>query len=143
VLNPSSVAAYKGPSDMRTHDFTFQMLPQSEQESKVCVKIATAFKMAMLPSHGGANSADAPSMLFGYPDEFEVSFFVNGDEMPKHSSNPMFNIGRSVLTACDLDYSTESVALFFDDTQYPVSISMKLSFMELEVLHRGKVQQGF
>ena len=143
VLNPYIVAAYKGPSDMRTHDFTFQMLPQSEQESKVCVRIAAAFKMAMLPSHSGANSADAPGMLFGYPDQFEVSFFVNGDEMPKNSTNPMFNIGRSVLTACDLDYATESTALFFDDTQYPVSISMKLSFMELEVLHRGKIQAGF
>jgi hypothetical protein len=97
----------------------------------------------MLPSHSGANSADAPGMLFGYPDQFEVSFFVNGDEMPKTSSNPMFSIGRSVLTACDLDYATESTALFFDDTQYPVSISMKLSFMELEVMHRGKIQAGF
>ena len=143
VLNPYITAAYKGPSDMRTHDFTFQMLPQSVQESKACVKIASAFKTAMLPSHGKGNSPDAPSMLFGYPDVFEIEFTVNGDPMPKHSLNPMFNIGRSVLTACDLDFSTESVALFFDNTQYPVSISMKLSFMELEVMHRGKIQKGF
>jgi len=143
VLNPYIVAAYKGPSEMRTHDFTFQMLPQSVQESAICVKIARAFKLAMLPSHAGGNSPDAPSMLFGYPDEFEIAFTVNNHEMPKTSMNPMFNIGRSVLTACDLDYTTESVALFFDDTQYPVSISMKLSFMELEVMHRGKIQKGF
>ena len=55
----------------------------------------------------------------------------------------MFNIGKSVLTSCDLDFSTESTALFFDQTQYPVSIAMKLSFMELEVLHRGKISKGF
>ena len=143
VLNPYIVAAYKGPTDMRTHDFTFQMLPQSAQESRACVKIAKAFKNAMLPSHAESDSATAPSMLFGYPDQFEITFTVNGKEMPKTSMNPMFNIGRSVLTACDLDYTTESVALFFDNTQYPVSISMKLSFMELELMHRGKVQQGF
>jgi len=142
VLNPYIVAAYKGPSEMRTHDFTFQMLPQSQQESKTCVAIARAFKTAMLPSHAGGNNPDAPSMLFGYPDEFEIAFTVNGDPMPKSSMNPMFNIGRSVLTSCDLDYSTESTALFFDNTQYPVSISMKLSFMELEVMHRGKIQKG-
>jgi len=128
---------------MRTHDFTFQMLPQSVQESRTCVKIASAFKTAMLPSHAKADSATAPSMLFGYPDQFEITFTVNGKQMPKTSMNPMFNIGRSVLTACDLDYTTESVALFFDGTQYPVSISMKLSFMELEVMHRGKIQKGF
>ena len=143
VLNPYIVAAYKGPSDMRTHDFTFQMLPQSIQESKTCVKIASAFKKAMLPSFAGGNSPNAPSMLFGYPDEFNIRFAINGEEMPFNENNPMFNIGRSVLTACDLDFATESTALFFDETQYPVSISMKLSFMELEVLHRGKIKDGY
>ena len=143
VLNPYITASYKGPTDMRTHDFTFQMLPQSIQESRTCVKIAKAFKKAMLPSHANADSSTAPSMLFGYPDQFEIAFTVNGHEMPKTSMNPMFNIGRSVLTACDLDFTTESVALFFDNTQYPVSISMKLSFMELEVMHRGKITKGF
>jgi hypothetical protein len=143
VLNPYITAAYKGPTDMRTHDFTFQMLPQTERESRTCVKIAKAFKRAMLPSHAESDSSTAPSMLFGYPDQFEIAFTVNGKQMPKTSMNPMFNIGRSVLTACDLDFTTESVALFFDNTQYPVSISMKLSFMELEVMHRGKIQKGF
>ena len=142
VLNPYITAAYKGPTDMRTHDFTFQMLPQSAQESRECVKIAKAFKNAMLPSHAREDSATAPSMLFGYPDQFEIAFTVNGHEMPKSSFNPMFNIGRSVLTACDLDFATESTALFFDETQYPVSISMKLSFMELEVMYRERIKQG-
>ena len=143
VLNPYMVAAYKGPSDMRTHEFSFQMLPQNRTESNVCTKIATAFKESMLPSHGGGDAQTAPSMLFGYPDEFEITFFVDGNPLPRTSSNPLFKIGRSVLTACDLDFSTESTALFFDNTQNPVSISMKLSFMELEVLHRGKISKGF
>ena len=143
VLNPYLVAAYKGPTDMRTHDFTFQMLPQDINESKACMRIATAFKSAMLPSHGGGNNATSPSMLFGYPDEFTIDFFVNGQIMPESDSNPMYRIGRSVLTGCELDFATESVALFFDKTQYPVSISMKLTFMEIEVMTREKVEKGF
>ena len=143
VLNPFIVAAYKGPSDMRTHDFTFQMLPQSEMESRNCMKIANAFKKSMLPSHEAGKSAAAPSMLFGYPDTFEISYTINGDPLPKTAKNPMFNIGKSVLTSCDLDFSTESTALFFDNTQYPVSISMKLSFMETEIMYRDKVEKGF
>ena len=107
------------------------------------MRIATAFKSAMLPSHGGGNNATSPSMLFGYPDEFEIAFTVNGNPMPKTHLNPMFRIGRSVLTGCELDYATESVALFFDGTQYPVSISMKLTFMEVEVMTRQKVDKGF
>jgi len=143
VLNPYIIAAYKGPSDMRTHDFNFQMLPQSESESKVCTRIATAFKTAMLPSHRGGDSQTAPSMLFGYPDEFEITFKIDGKPLADKASNPLFKIGRSVLTSCDLDFSTESTALFFDKTQYPVSIAMKLSFMELEVMYREKIGKGF
>ena len=142
VLNPYIVAAYKGPSDMRTHDFTFQMLPQSVNESKNCVKIAQAFKKSMLPSHSGGDSAAATSMLFGYPDQFEIKYTIDGRPLPDTDKNPLFNIGRSVLTGCDLDFATENVPLFFDDTQYPVSISMKLSFMETEILHREKVDKG-
>jgi len=142
VLNPYIVAAYKGPSDMRTHEFSFQMLPQDVDESKACVKIVNAFKKAMLPSHGGGDSQTAPSMLFGYPDTFEINYYIDGRPLPKSGSNPMFNIGKSVLTGCDLDFTTESVPLFFDGTQFPVSISMKLSFMELEVMYRERIEQG-
>ena len=143
VLNPFLVAAYKGPADMRTHDFDFQMLPQDVNESKVCVKIVNAFKKSMLPSHGGGDSVTAPSMLFGYPDTFTITFYVNGEALPSDGSNPMFNIGKSVLTGCELSFDTENVPLFFDNSQYPVSISMKLSFMEIDVMYREKINQGF
>ena len=143
VLNPYMTAAYKGPSDMRSHDFTFKMMPQSESESKQCMKICKAFRRAMLPSHGGGDSSTAPSMLFGYPDEFEIRFAIDGVMVPQNASNPLFRIGRSVLTQCDLDFGTENVPLFFNDTQHPASIEMKLTFMEVEVLHREKVDKGF
>ena len=147
VMNPYMVAAYKGPSDMREHKFSFKMLPQSESESKTCVKIVNSFKRAMLPSHqSNADTKTAPSMLFGYPDEFTIDYYIDGRPLPKDKngvSNPMFNIGRSVCTACDLNYTTQDVPLFFDGTQYPVSIDMALSFMEIGVMYREKIDQGF
>ena len=146
VMNPYMVAAYKGPSDMREHKFSFKMLPQSESESKTCVKIVNSFKRAMLPSHKGGDNKTAPSMLFGYPDEFTIEYYIDGRALLKDKdgiSNPMFNIGRSVLTACDLNYTTQDVPLFFDGTQYPVSIDMALSFMEIGVMYREKIDQGF
>ena len=77
VINPYIVAAYKGPTDMREHKFSFKMLPQSEKESKTCAKIVNAFKKAMLPAHIGAENATSPSMLFGYPDEFTIEYYIN------------------------------------------------------------------
>ena len=146
VMNPYMVAAYKGPSDMREHKFSFKMLPKSSAESATCVKIVQAFKRAMLPSHTGGENKTAPSMLFGYPDQFTIEYYIDGHALPRDKngiSNPMFNIGRSVLTACDLNYTTQDVPLFFDNTQYPVSIDMQLSFMEIGVMYREKVDQGF
>ena len=128
---------------MRTHDFDFQMLPQDQAESATCVKIVNAFKKSMLPSHAGGDSQTAPSMMFGYPDQFTIDFYINGDKLPTNGSNPMFNIGRSVLTGCGLSFDTENVPLFFNGTQYPVSISMKLSFLEIDVMYREKINQGF
>jgi hypothetical protein len=142
VLNPYIVAAYKGPTDMRTHEFSFQMLPQDVNESKACIKIVNAFKRAMLPSHGGGDAKTSPSMMFGYPDTFTINYYIDGKSLPDTSSNPMFNIGKSVLVGCDLDFNTESVPLFFNKTQYPVTVSMKLSFMELEVMYRERIAQG-
>jgi len=139
VQNPYIVAAYKGPTQMREHKFSFKMMPEDSAESKKCVEIASAFKEAMLPAHAGGDNQTSPSGLFGYPDEFEINFVVNGTPLPKNHHNPMFNIGRSVLTNCELSYTTQDTVLFFEGTQYPVTISMSLSFMEIEAMWRSKI----
>ena len=143
VANPYIIAAYKGPSDLREHKFTFKMMPQDIAESKTCVAIVASFKQAMLPAHGGGDSMVSPSMLFSYPDEFLISYYINGHRLPDNDTNPMFHIDRSVLTSCDLNYTTQDLPLFFEGTQYPVSIEMTLTFMEIAVMHRHKAEHGF
>ena len=105
VLSPYLVAAYKGPTDMREHKFTFKFNPHSVDESMVVTKIINEFKSAMLPSTTGGHTRTSPSGTFGYPDEFKISYYVNGKELPADSFNPMFNVGRSVLKACDVNYA--------------------------------------
>ena len=139
VLNPYIVAAYKGPTQMREHKFSFKMMPEDAGESAKCVEIAAAFKQAMLPAHAGGDNQTSPTGLFGYPDEFEISFTVNGRTLPKDSTNPMFNIGKSVLTNCELSYTTQDTVLFFEGTQFPVTVNMALTFMEIEIMYRTKV----
>ena len=139
VVNPYIVAAYKGPSDLREHKFSFKMMPEDENESKTCVKIVNEFKAAMLPSHKGGNNQTAPSGLFGYPDEFVITYYINGEKLPNDATNPMFNIGKSVLTSCDMSYTTQDLPVFFEGTQYPVSIQMSLTFMELDIMIRERI----
>jgi hypothetical protein len=139
VLSPYAVAAYKGPTDMREHKFTFKFNPHNSDESMLVTKIINAFKSAMLPSTGGGDHSTSPSGTFGYPDEWTITYYIDGDELPSNAFNPMFNIGRSVLKSCEVNYATESVPLFFEGTQFPVSAEMSLSFMELEVMTREKI----
>jgi hypothetical protein len=115
------------------------MMPENAAESHNCMKIVNAFKKAMLPHHRGGDNATSPSMLFGYPDKFKINFVINGKRLPRNAENPMFNIGESVCTAVDLNFATQDVPLFFEGTQYPVTVDMKLTFMELEVMHRHRV----
>jgi len=142
VLNPYMVAAYQGPTALRDHSFTFKMMPKNSNESLQIAKIVKAFKMAMLPSHGKGKASIAPVGLFGYPDEFTIDFKINGVDLDTEL-NPLFRIGRSVLTSCDIDYTTQDTTLFFDQSQHPVSVEMKLEFKELEVMHRGHIEAGY
>ena len=139
VLSPYLVAAYKGPTDMREHKFTFKFNPHAVEESMVVTAIINEFKSAMLPQTGGGDNKTSPSGTFGYTDEFKITYYIDGEVLPSNSTNPMFNIGRSVLKACDVNYATEGVPLFFEGTQFPVSAEMVLSFMELEVMTREKI----
>ena len=143
VVNPYIVAAYKGPGTLREHNFTFKMMPENASESENCMNIVQSFKKAMLPHHQGGDNSTAPSMLFGYPDTFKIFYVIDGKRLPKAESNPMFNIGKSVCTSVDLNFATQDLPLFFDGTQFPVSIEMKLGFMELDVMHRHRVEQGY
>jgi hypothetical protein len=139
VVNPYMVAAYKGPTQLREHSFSFKMMPDSASEGNAVNSIVKAFKKAMLPGHKGGDSQTAASMYFQYPDEFEIKYMVQGSE----ATNSMFKIGRSVLTNCELNYATQDVPLFFADSQHPVTTEMKLTFMEIEVMSRDKIDKGF
>jgi hypothetical protein len=143
ILNPYIISTYKGPTDMRDHTFTFKMMPKNKTDSHNITKIVHAFKNAMLPGHIGGVSENTPLGMFGYPDEFEIEYYINGTPLPTDESNPLFRIGRSVLTACELDYTTQDTTLFFEGTQNPVTVEMKLAFTEINVLYRELANKGY
>jgi hypothetical protein len=143
VLNPYIISTYKGPSEMRDHTFTFKMMPKNSGDSKRITKIVNGFKNAMLPDHVGGTPQDTPLGMFTYPDEFVIEYYINGKKLPTDNTNPMFRIGKSVLTACELDYTTQDTTLFFEGTQNPVSVEMKLAFTEINVMYRGLTAKGY
>jgi len=141
-VNPNIIASYQGPNSMRDHKFTFQMMPKSETESQTIQQIVKDFKRAMLPSAQNANSPTAPIGMFNYPDEFEITFFVNGKPQ-RGPDNSLFRIARSVLTDISLNYTTQDTVAFFEGTTDPVTIELGLEFQEIHMMHRGMVEAGY
>ena len=143
ILNPYIISTYKGPTDMRDHTFTFKMMPKNPTDSANITTIVNAFKNSMLPGHDEGASENAPLGMFTYPDEFVIEYYINGKKLPDDQSNPLFRIGKSVLTACELDYTTQDTTLFFEGTQNPVTVEMKLAFTEINVLYRELAALGY
>ena len=112
VLNPFMIAAYKGPSEMRTFEYTFDFWPESKSEATEVSRIIQVLKMAMLPSSQKGDVSS--SMLLGYPEKFTIEYFVNGTKV---TAPNLFGIGESVLTGMNVDYATESSVVFHDDSQ--------------------------
>ena len=94
----------------------------------------------MLPAWVGGNNKTSPTGLMGYPDKFKIEYIINGKRLPHDQTNPMFRIGESALTACDVSYTTQDLPLFFEGTQYPVFAEMALEFMELQIMTRDKIE---
>jgi len=143
ILNPFIISTYKGPTDMRDHTFTFKMMPKRKEDSDNITEIVNAFKQSMLPGHQEGASENAPLGMFTYPDEFRIEYYINGKKLPNDRKNPLFRIGKSVLTACELDYTTQDTTLFFEGTQNPVTVEMKLAFTEINILYRELAAKGY
>lgn len=144
-VNPYIVSAYKGPTQLRNHKFTFSIMPRSKVESQTVQQIVKEFKLAMHPDHDSPKSDQAPIGMFNYPDEFEITFFVNGKAMDETvgGKNSLFRIGRSVLTDLNLDFTTQDTVSFFEGSEEPVTVGLTLEFEELSVMHRQLIREGY
>lgn len=125
AVNPHLAVLFTGPR-FRTHQFSYKLSPRSAGESSALFYIIKSFKKAMAPKIDGL-------AFFDYPDEFIISF-------PKNESF-LFKIGTSVLTDFTVNYTPDGGS-YFHENGAPVSVSMSLSFTELDVITKDKIAQG-
>ena len=78
----------------------------------------------------------AGGMFFKIPASFNLKFMFNGAENKKISK-----VAESVLTSIDVNYSPNSWSAFSDGA--PVQTQLSLSFKEIEVITKQKLQKGF
>lgn len=130
TANPRKEQMFKGV-DFRTFQFEYQFFPRSPEESRNVQEIIKMFKFHMHPEF-----ADKNKYLYVYPSEFDISYFSNGREnssIHKHTS--------CVLQEMSVNYTPNGVFNTFDDGS-PVQINIQLTFKELALLDKDKIEKG-
>jgi hypothetical protein len=135
ATNPYMEVLFKG-TGLRgfTYNFTFQ--PRNAKETEDVQKIIKMFRFHMLPELQGANER-----FLTLPSTFDIHYMFQFDD-GSHSENSFYTkIATCVLKGCDVDYTPDGVKSFASGA--PTAITMKLSFMETEMLTKQHVDRGF
>jgi hypothetical protein len=130
----------------REFSFTFAFLPKSEKEAQEVEKIIYTFKKHMHPSY--ANEIMGVKLSQGrilkIPDTFDIQYMFTGNK------NEFLNkISTCYLTNCEVDYGGDKFAAYeLSQSRQgtgapPQRSSITLSFTEIEIITRERIEQGF
>ena len=134
--------AFKG-LPKRGFQYTFKMIPKSEQEAEEVRNIVTAFKMNMLPEAEGASDDEKKSYTgkrLKIPNTFDIKYMYVGRE------NQYLNkISTCVLENMNVTYGGSRYKTFDgnEDGAPPVETTMTLNFKEMELITKQRAEEGF
>ena len=114
--------AYSGPT-YRTHAFSFTLMPQSADESETIEKIVNFFKYYSQPI---LQNNSVLARQYKVPHIFQIAF------APKKG---LPGINPSALSQVDAKFGGEKYNIFAS-TKHPTSVTLTLSFKEMELLAR-------
>jgi hypothetical protein len=131
ALNPHQQVLFDG-IDFRNYTLSFTFTPYSKDEADQVTKIINTFKKHAAPriSEGGAG------MFFIPPSVFKPEFRFNGRENTKINK-----VTESVITNIDVNYTPNGFSTHSDGS--PVQTTVTISFRELELITRQKIEQGY
>ena len=100
--------------------------------------------MRMHPDTGtGQGINDLSSVTLTYPDEFEIKYYVNRQEVDGSDfTKPLFKIHNCFMESFNVDYSTSNLTAFTDDGN-PLTTTMSMSFKETQLLTKNDIDAGY
>lgn len=132
ALNPQVEILYQ-KTGHREFLFDFKMIPRNAAEADVIRKIIKQFKFHSAPELLAGTSG----RYFIPPADFDIKFFYNGQE-----NTNIHKISSCALMGIDVDYAAGGQWTTFTDGM-PVEIKMQLRFKELELMHKGRIDEGY
>jgi hypothetical protein len=131
AINPNQQLMFDG-IDFRTYQMAFTFTPYTRQEAETVKKIIKKFKYHAAPKITTAGAG----MFFIPPSTFDVSFMFNG----KMNRN-VNKVAESVLESVDVNYAPNGWAAHDDGA--PVQTTLTLSFREMELIDKTKINDGY
>ena len=134
--------AFKG-LPKRGFQYTFKMIPKSEQEAEEVRNIVTAFKMNMLPEAEGTTDDEKKTYTgkrLKMPNTFDIKYMFVGRE------NQYLNkISTCVLENMNVTYGGSRYKTFDgnEDGAPPVETTLTLNFKEMELITKQRAEEGF
>ena len=143
AVNNHMALTYKGPSQFRTHEFTFNFFPRKVKDAEVIQEILKDFENGMLPRLGGGGvqmikerKLSAP--FFQAPRHWTIDFFKTDGTKNVN----LFEIKKSVITDMTINHDPNSTVSLHADGM-PVQTTLGLTFQEIELpvsLDKGNVR---
>jgi hypothetical protein len=128
--NPKKEQVFGGV-DFRTFQVEYQFFPRSSDEARNVQRIIKQFKYHMHPEFKDSNN-----FVYIYPSEFDIFYYQGGKEnlnIHRHTS--------CVLTELSINYTPNGAFTTFDDGM-PTQINVQMSFRELALLTKDKIEDG-
>jgi hypothetical protein len=134
VPNSNLELLFQGPT-LRSFSFSWRMSPRSELEAKNVKRIIRFFKQGSSPRKVNSQSgAGARSLFLGTPNVFKLSYKTGNEEI---SGLNKFKI--CALVNMSVVYAPDGTWAAYDKGQ-PVSLTMSLSFNEIEPVYESDYQ---
>ena len=129
VLNPRKEMLFKSVK-YRSFEYSWIFAPNNASECKMVLEIIRIFKQHLHPT------MEMNSFYMRYPSEFLISYHFNGS---KENNSYLHNIGNCALTDLHIGYGKGSFSTLANGM--PTSVSVAMSFMELEPLSRNRLNR--
>lgn len=129
----------------RTFNFNFKFTPESPEEARQVRDIIYLFRFYMHPELTGGEDI---GRYINYPAEFQIQFRTNVQQGPggaiinkENTSVP--KIGSCALVNASPTYGPTEFSTFDDELSLPTEIDLSLEFMEMDILNRRRIEEGF
>lgn len=131
--NPYTEVLFRGIGN-RTFSFTFKFIPKSRKEQEEIKKIVDTLKFHRAPE----KKASTGNLYWNFPSTFDITFLKKDGQENEWLSK----ISTCALTNLNIQQGSDNhYASFSDGSPYSTTITME--FLELEVMDKERISQGF